>query len=599
MFKAKTQSTVAFLILGVSCIASPSTASAAAPIRLNGAITGVVADHLGVPQMGATILLFNRQDKSLQKIQTNERGEFAFAGLLPDLYSIRVTLSTYLPAFKRNIAVQAGKRSILHVNLSTLLSTIQLSYPAAIENGSIMSDDWKWVLRSATSTRPVMRFDPVAPPVKPTTRAAVFSDTRGVLKVSAGDSSLAAGVGNEADMGTAFALATSLYGNNLLQVSGNLGYGSGTGVPSAAFRTSYSRSFAGGNPEVSVTMRQLFLPARLSAALAGNDAALPMMRSMSAGLADETRIGDNLTFKYGVTLDAISFLDHLNYVSPYARLSWATPEGGQVDITYTSGNARPELGVSSASEATLQHDLNTLGVFPRVSLRSARPKIQRGEEYEIGYSRRIGSRTYAASAYHELVRNAALSMVSPDGMFTGGDILPDIFSGNAVFNIGNHENSGFTTAVTQQLGEYVAATFSYGAEGALRVADRELVTNDPDELRRMIRSGRKHTATAKVSVTAPHAGTHLIASYQWNNDDRWAMSGHLYGTQTIRPLPGLNVYVRQPLPRIALLPWRMEATADVRNIRAQGYVPLSASTGERIMLVEAPRSFRGGLSFIF
>ena len=38
---------------------------------------------------------------------------------------------------------------------------------------------------------------------------------------------------------------------------------------------------------------------------------------------------------------------------------------------------------------------------------------------------------------------------------------------------------------------------------------------------------------------------------------------------------------------------------DVRNIRAQGYVPLTASTGERIMLVEAPRSFRGGLSFIF
>ena len=58
-------------------------------------------------------------------------------------------------------------------------------------------------------------------------------ETRGMLKVSAGDGSLASSVNTEADVGTAFALATSLYGNNLLQVSGNVGYGSQTGVPSA------------------------------------------------------------------------------------------------------------------------------------------------------------------------------------------------------------------------------------------------------------------------------------------------------------------------------------------------------------------------------
>jgi hypothetical protein len=599
MFKTKTHRTVASLILGVACLTAPSAASAATPIRLNGAITGVVSDSLGIPQMGATILLFNRQERPLQKVQTNDRGEFAFAGLLPEVYSIRVTLATFLPAFKRDIAVQPGKRSILNVNLSTLLSTIRLSYPAALENGSIMSDDWKWVLRSATSTRPVMRFNPVKPPTQSTTRTAMFSDTRGVLKVSAGDGSIATGVGNEADMGTAFALATSLYGNNLLQVSGNLGYGSQTGVPSASFRTSYSRAMGGGNPEVSVTMRQLYLPARLSAALAGNDAALPMLRSMTAGFADETRIGDSVTLKYGLTLDAISFLDNVNYLSPYARLSYETGDGGQLDITYTSGNARPDLARASGPEFDLQHDLNTLGLFPRMSLRGARPKIQRGEEYEIGYTRKSGSRTYALAAYHEVVRNAALSMVAPDGMFAGGDILPDVFTGNKVFNIGNTENSGWTAAVTQQVGEYLAATVSYGSEGALRVADRELVSNNPDELRSMIRSSRKHSATVRVSATAPRAGTHMIASYQWNGDQRWAMSGHLYSAQAIRPMPGLNMYVRQPLPRVATLPWRMEATADLRNMLAQGYLPLQTASGQRILLVETPRSFRGGLSFIF
>ena len=48
-----------------------------------------------------------------------------------------------------------------------------------------------------------------------------------------------------------------------------------------------------------------------------------------------------------------------------------------------------------------------------------------------------------------------------------------------------------------------------------------------------------------------------------------------------------------------MLPWRMEATADLRNMLAQGYASLNTATGQKILLVETPRSFRGGLSFIF
>jgi len=184
-------------------------------------------------------------------------------------------------------------------------------------------------------------------------------------------------------------------------------------------------------------------------------------------------------------------------------------------------------------------------------------------------------------------------------MFSAGDILPDIFTGNAIFNIGNHENSGLDAGVTQRLGEHVSAALSYSSEGALAMADRELVSSSPDDLRSMIRNSRKHVATARVSATAPGAGTHVIASYQWNSNGRWVMSGNLYSTDPVRPLSGLNVYVRQPLPRIAVLPWRMEATADMRNMLAQGYLPFTMANGQRLLLVEAPRSFRGGLSFIF
>ena len=600
MYISKTHSTVAYLIAGLVCLAAPAISAGAQPVQLAGTISGVVSSS-GIPQMGATVVLFNEQDRPVQKVQTDERGGFRFAGLFPEFYSVRVSLATFFPAFKRDILVQPGMRSMLNVSLTTLFSTIQISYPTAIESGGVMSDEWKWVLRGSAATRPVLRLlgePPLATVSNQGDRASMFSDTRGMLRVSAGDSSLSSNVTNEAGMGTAFALATSLYGNNLLQVSGNLGYGAETGAPSAAFRTSYSRDFAGGNPEVSLTMRQLYLPARLGAALGGNDAALPMLRSMSAGLDDRKQVAENVTLQYGFTMDSVSFLDHLNYFSPYSRLTWDIPSGGTIEFAYSSGNARPDLGAPEAENSDLQHDLTTLGQFPRVSLRNGRSQIQRGEEYEAAYSRKSGSRTYRVSAYYEMVRNASLSMLAPAGTFTGGDILPDLFSGNSIFNFGDLHNSGIDVSVTQELGQHVSATLMYGADGSLAVDNGNLVSNSPDELRAMIRAGRKQSATARISATAPHIGTHLIASYQWANDQRWIMSGNLYSTQPDQALAGLNIYVRQPLPHVGGLPVRMEATADLRNMLAQGYVPLNMA-GQRVLLFDTPRCFRGGVSFIF
>jgi hypothetical protein len=568
---------------------------------LSGAIGGVVTNALGHPQMGASVVLYNRQERVSDKTLTDERGEFRFVGVFPDLYSIRVSLATFVPALKKDILVQPGMRSVLNVNLNTLFSSIQVAYPLP-DNASLMTDDWKWMLRSAAATRPVLRFsgDPLAKVPDPGngTHASLFSDTRGVLKVSAGDSPLVTGVGNEADMGTAFALATSLFGNNQLEVSGNLGYGAQTGVPAAAFRTAYSRGGNGG-PEVSVTMRQLFLPGRGGAAALGTEASLPMLRSVSASLDDRTEISDDLVLQYGFTLDSVSFGDHLNYFSPYARLLYTLGESSTLALAYTSGNARPDLAGASGQDGDLQRDLNNIGMFPRISLLGGRPKIQRGNEFELTYTRKVGSRTYELSAYRESVTNAALSLVAPPGTIGGADLLPDLFTGNAIFNAGGYSSTGYTAAVTQNLGESFSATLMYGSMNGLTAAQGEIVSGSPDELRQMIHSGRRQAATARIAATAPWTGTHMIASYQWSGDHRWVMPGRLYTTQSLRPMPGLNIYFRQPIPGLSILPWRVEATADLRNLLAEGYLPLGNAGGQQVMLVQNPRSFRGGFSFIF
>ena len=564
--------------------------------RLTGEIAGLVTDSTGIPQMGATVLLYNRQDRLAQRALTNDRGAFSFAGLIPDLYSVRVSLSSFVPAIRGNIQVAPGMRSLLNVNLATLFSSIQL-VPLTGTQRSLMSDEWKWVLRTSSATRPVLRLLPndIQTSVSGTHHSSIFSDTRGMLKVSAGD------VGQtdtgDADLGTAFALATSLYGNTRVQFAGNLGYASASGAPMAAFRTSFSHT---GTPEVAVTMRQLNLPGRLGESLTGTANSLPALRTMSVSFGDRMELADNVSIEYGFALDSVSFLDHLNYFSPYARLTVSLDDATDVEFTYTSGNARPDLGpVPGGPEADLQRDLNSLGMFPRVSLRGGQAKVQRGEDFELAYKHKSGSRNYQLSTYREIVSNAALTMSAPDGMFLGGDLLPDLFSGASIFNAGNYQTTGYTASVTQNAGEHLSATVMLGNGGVLTAERRTLESDNPDDLRSMIRTSRRNAVTANVTASAPRTGTHFVASYQWA-DNRWAVTpGNLYSTQTVRPVPGLNLHIRQPIPAFPGLPWRMEATADFRNLLAQGYLPLGLPDGRQVLLVQTPRSFRGGLSFIF
>ena len=597
MLIRKSPKSVTCLLGVVLCLTIPAPSRAAEPVKLAGGIVGTVRDNRGVAQMGAVVALFNRQDRQVGKVLTDQRGQFQMLGLLPTMYSVRISLATFIPAIRKDILVQPGMRSVLNVSLSNLFSSIQLDYPV-LDNGGIMTDEWKWVLRSASDTRPVMRFGPdmvALPPAAPD-RGTVFSDTRGILKLSAGQGPLA-GVANEADLGTTFAVATSLYGKSSLQVSGNFGYGAQSGTPAAAFRTSYSRDIEGNQPVFSVTMRQLYLPGRIGEGASTADGSMPTLRSISLGADNRSRLSDNITVQYGFAMDNVSFLDHFTYANPYARLTWSLDDATDLEVAYTSGDARPDLAEGGPDEAKLQQGLDTLALFPRVSMRDGRSRFQRADDYEVAVTRHAGSRSLRLSVYRERLGNAAITMVAPAGMFGGStDVLPDLFSDSSVFDAGNFDNVGYTAAFTQNVGDRLSATVIYGNEGALSAAGGELVSETPDELRAMIRMSRRHAATARVKAVLPRTGTHFIASYQWTSDPRSLMGGNLYSAQGLQALPGLNIYIRQPIPGFA---GRLEATADLRNMLAQGYIPIAAANGMQLLLMDNPRSFRGGLAFTF
>jgi hypothetical protein len=63
--------------------------------------------------------------------------------------------------------------------------------------------------------------------------------------------------------------------------------------------------------------------------------------------------------------------------------------------------------------------------------------------------------------------------------------------------------------------------------------------------------------------------------------------------------PYLSVFIRQPLPATSFIPAKMDALLDLRNVLAQGYLPLSGPDGRTVYMVQSARSLRGGLSFTF
>ena len=249
-------------------LSTPPVLSAASLGSMSGKILGMVSDATGAPQMGAVVTLLTQQDKYCARALTNEKGAFSFDGLMAGAYSIRVSLASFMPVSKHSILVQPGLRTLLNVNLAGMFSSIQLVYPTP-DQRAVMNDDWKWVLRTASATRPVLRLLPGWKPdsdgAEHRALSGIFSDTRALVTLSAGDGGRVTSFGNESDLGTAFALSTSVYGKNQIQFSGNLGYAAQSGAPSAGFRTTYSRGGADEpGPEVTVTMRQMFMPGRLS-----------------------------------------------------------------------------------------------------------------------------------------------------------------------------------------------------------------------------------------------------------------------------------------------------------------------------------------------
>lgn len=564
--------------------------------------------------MGATVQLFNKFERLIAKIQTGSDGRFVFASLPPDSYAVRVSLASYLPVSRDRIAVRAGINSLLRVHMASLLSNMEVTYfiPTAA-----MTDDWKWVLRTSPSTRAITRLLPNPLPGSSGSLpfAGVFSGTRAMVSLSGGDSSIIDTDSGQGDMGTGFVLSTNILGKNLLQLGGNYSQNTAAGPTAVGLVAIYSRDPSGGpeeSPEVTFSVSQLGLfggPALSSGTTPGSSTPGPgplggsnlTIRTMLIGLYQTADPLDNVHFEYGMTGESVDSVQHVSRLSPFARMTVSAGKAGKVIAAYSDGGRPDELTAHQPGREWMEPEggaddlanvANTLTRVPQVSYSNDRMVLQRTLTYELGYQKTAGSRTYAVSLFSEDTANGRVNVAGDTDVLSSGSLLSDGVSKTMIYDIGSYKRTGALASVTQTVGDFLEFSGAYGRMGGFTTAS----TFEPQAA--LLDQGPRNVADATVKARIPRCGMKLRANYGWVENGA-LVPAHVFTTQNMDLMPGLNILIRQPLPSLFGMPGHLELTADVRNILAQGYLPVDAGGGHNLLIVQSPRGLRGGLNFIF
>ncbi len=541
-----------------------------------GSISGYVRSSTGVPQMGAVVEVLSIAAQNL-KVFTDDRGFYSISNLVPGTYTLKVSAPSFLPALRDRIGLRAGSAMVVNVTLNTLFEAMQLG-PI---RGPSDDDDWKWTLRSAAN-RPILRVleddAQATEAVAKEKSEGEEHDLKASLSFFAGAPS--EGYGTVSDMSTGFSIEHKVLAEDAVRLQGNVGYGQGAGA--AILRTSYTHHAANGSePTVALTVRRLAPPV--------GSFRQQGLQAFGLTTTDELQVGNVLELKFGSELQTVQFMGRFTAFRPFGTADLHVSPNTVLEYRFAS--SRPSDAMTKDGEIE-SSDLGQSG--PRVSIASFSPALERARHHEVSLSHRIGKNNMQVAFYSDRVRNTVLTGV---GMATaeGGELLPDVDSGTFSYQGTNLDTNGVRVVLQRKLTSDLTATLDYGYGGVLDLAQPDIELR---EARQSLNTARRHAVTAKFNGKLPGCRTQWTTSYGWVSGSGLTQVD-MFNASAGQSDPYLNVFLRQPLPGFSFLPVHMEAMLDLRNLMAQGYVPVMGQDGRTVYLVQSARSVRGGVAFTF
>jgi hypothetical protein len=388
------------------------------------------------------------------------------------------------------------------------------------------------------------------------------------------------GFGSAGEMTTAFALEKSLFTSGTLSFNGDVGtsYGEPTGI----LRASYAHDFGNGSkPRLTVTYRHLASPG-----MAVQNAAYSAVSTIAS---DSMSIADFIDLDYGAELDAVQFARRVDAIRPFGLVDVHLSPNMVVEYRYATSEPDPRV---EKGFATAPADLSESG--PRMALNGGVPDIERAQHQEVSVSRRFGNNNLQVAYYLDQIHNIVLTGAGDPSSYSD-NVLPDVYSGTFSYTGGGLSTTGTRFIFQRRFSDDLIATVDYSTGGVMTL---RAPVSTWQNVASSLTTDRQHSLGGKVSGRIPGSKTRLVASYKWN-------SGHvLSAVDEFNASPGqmdpyFSIFIRQPLPSAGFIPAKMEALVDIRNLLAQGYIPVLGQDGRTVYLVQSARAVRGGLAFTF
>jgi hypothetical protein len=572
------------LVVAGACLSICVTTSHAQIRSASGKVAGVVNDTLGIPQLGATVELISESAgaRSAVDFLTNTQGVFRGERVAPGLYSVRVTLAGFLPTLEQHVRINAHVTTVVRVQLESMFASLD-QLRRAPSSATVESDDWKWVLRSASVTRPVLQWMD-----DDSDGSEIASDSnldkqvlrpRARLEFTDGARRPGSASGVPSAPATAFAYDQKLGRTARLLMAGEMNYmdsAPGGGIATVWLPT----GSLGSGPHSTLVLRDAKL---------GPDG--QNFRGVRMEQGGTLGLGDRAKLIYSGEYVLVGLDKAATSLRPRLELDAKVSDAWRAALIFTEepgglGNVDPDERESDAALAAAVSDLDS---FPTLLWRNGSPVLEGGWHEEIAAERKLGTRgELQVAAFHD--DDAHVAVYGRGGDLPPADYLQDYFSNAFAYDGGSMNSWGTRVALREKISDDLEITAVYAFAGALSPSDFA-----DGVLREMLKTSMHHSIGASVTKTVPRSRTKVTAGYKWISGEAISRLDS-YGESIYQMDPYLHVGIRQTLPKFG--PGHWQAIADCDNILAQGYVSLNSQDG-RTMLVPAFRTFRGGLSVQF
>lgn len=578
MQRSRVEIVILTLLLGVAATGLAADRGAA--------VSGVVRDAKGIPQMGALVQIFSPDSAVRVTTFTDLRGRYLVGRLVPGLYGIRASAALFVPVSREDLRLQSNRHAVVNLTLSGLFDE-PAWLPAKVRGAEEPSDDWSWTLRSSAN-RPILKLadddDSAGPPNRERRSAAPMHSRRATL------TSPSRGFGEGA---TRVSIRAERVRANRSKVTFSTFAGRAKSATSVDAPLGVSAAVERQLGPAGMLGSRLAYESHPEIVEMGSGGGGKGLGVLSVSSGEKFRVDNFAEIEAGTRVQAVSGTRSGVVARPFLRVS-AYP-GLRWTVAYSVATSRD--GQDYDSVILRDADLPTAREV------NGHTEAEEGVHQEVALSRRTNTTLLALAFYADAMDRISLSGHADyfgddpsfqDAASRSSGVLVDRSNGSFKALGPGYRTSGVNVLITRAVGSgtWIALQYSTGAAMAPMEAHRSASAGGMPPLE----ARRSQAATASVKTGVARTGTRVRASYRWQPE---LLVTSIDPYDVLVGGDFLSLHLRQPLKLRGMLPEGMEMTVDGTNMLGQGRQHFVGRNGSPLYLASTPASLRAGIAFSF